>query len=144
MTKEEKYDYWLELAQYDLDTANAMFSSGRWFYVVFMCQQAIEKHCKGLYTIYLDKHAPQIHNIKQVFLCFADRLLVNVEQDKYDLFDSLSAFYLMNRYPDFSKQKAQQILKNEAEHLLNKSKEVFTWLLTLKPSTESPENTQQM
>jgi len=52
MTKEEKYDYWLELAQYDLDTAAAMFSSGRWFYVIFMCQQAIEKLCKGLYTIY--------------------------------------------------------------------------------------------
>jgi hypothetical protein len=38
MTNEEKYGYWLTHAQYDLDTAGAMFTSGRWFYVVFMCQ----------------------------------------------------------------------------------------------------------
>ena len=51
MTAEEKYVYWLELAKYDLESASSMHSTGRWFYVVFMCQQAIEKLCKGLYTI---------------------------------------------------------------------------------------------
>jgi HEPN domain-containing protein len=54
MTKEEKYRYWLELAQYDLDTAHAMHTGGRWFYVAFMCQQAIEKITKGLYNFYID------------------------------------------------------------------------------------------
>jgi len=141
MTKEEKYTYWFELAQYDLDTAAAMLSSGRWFYVVFMCQQAIEKLCKGLYTLYLDDNVPKNHNIKQIFLCFEGKLSVGVEEDKYHLFDSLSAYYLMNRYPDFSKQTNRQITKNEAELLLSKTKEVFSWLLTLKPSTELPENT---
>jgi HEPN domain-containing protein len=48
MTNEDKYAYWLKLAQYDLDSAGAMYTSGRWFYVAFMCQQAIEKSCKGL------------------------------------------------------------------------------------------------
>ena len=51
MTAEEKYAYWLELASYDLESAGAMNAAGRWFYVVFMCQQAIEKLCKGLYTL---------------------------------------------------------------------------------------------
>jgi len=67
MTEEEKFNYWIELAQYDLDTAAAMFSTGRWFYVVFMCQQAIEKYCKGLYTLYIDDSVPKIHNIKTIF-----------------------------------------------------------------------------
>jgi len=35
MTAEEKYTYLLELARYDLESAEAMFASGRWFYVVF-------------------------------------------------------------------------------------------------------------
>jgi len=144
MTKEEKYTYWLELAQYDFDTAAAMFTSGRWFYVVFMCQQAIEKLCKGLYTLYLDDNAPKIHNIKQIFLCFEEKLPVSADEDIYHLFDSLSAYYLMNRYPDFSRQANRQISKNEAELLLTKTKEVFSWLLTLKPSTKLPGNTPQM
>ena len=42
MTTEEKYTYWLELAQYDLESASAMFTTGRWFYVVFICQQAVK------------------------------------------------------------------------------------------------------
>ena len=133
MTAEEKYLYWLELAQYDLESADAMFSTGRWFYVVIMCQQALEKLCKGLYTLYLGDNVPKIHNIKQVFLCFKDKISVPFNVDIYNLFDSLSAHYLMNRYPDFTKQAKQQLCKSEAELLLTKSKEVFSWLLTLKP-----------
>ncbi|MCL2043117.1 MAG: HEPN domain-containing protein [Treponema sp.] len=134
MTSEEKFEYWLELAQYDLDTAASMFTSGRWFYVVFMCQQAIEKLCKGLYTLYLSDNVPKIHDIKQIFLCFEEKLPVTASEDTYILFNSLSAYYLTSRYPDFNKRI--QINKNEAELLLKKTKEVFTWLLTLKPSTE--------
>ena len=133
MTTEEKYAYWLEFAQYDLDSANAMFTSGRWFYVVFMCQQAIEKLCKGLYTLYLDDNVPKSHNIKQVFLCFEEKLTVTVDEDTYRLFDSLSAHYLSNRYPDFAKQTSKLLSKNEADLILTKTREVFSWLLTLKP-----------
>ena len=139
MTTEEKYAYWHELAQYDLESADAMFATGRWFYVVFMCQQAIEKLCKGLYTLYLNDNIPKIHNIKQIFLCFEEKLNVTVEEDKYHLFDSLSAYYLTTRYPDFTKQANRQVNEKEAKLLLTKTKEVFSWLLTLKPSIASPE-----
>jgi HEPN domain-containing protein len=133
MTAEEKYAYWFELAQYDLESADAMFATGRWFYVVFMCQQAIEKLCKGLYTLYLDDNVPRIHNIKQIFLCFEEKLSVSADEDTYFLFDSLSAHYLITRYPDFTRQTNRQMTKNEAELLLTKTRGVFSWLLTLKP-----------
>jgi HEPN domain-containing protein len=99
-----------------------------------MCQQAIEKLCKGLYSLYLDDNVPKIHNIKQIFLCFEEKLPMTIDEDIYHLFDSLSAYYLMNRYPDFTRQINRQVSKSEAEHLLTKTKEVFSWLLTLKPS----------
>ena len=54
LTTEEKYQYWLSYAQNDIDSAAVMLQGGRWFYTVFMCQQAIEKLVKGLYTIYVD------------------------------------------------------------------------------------------
>jgi len=133
MTPDEKYAYWSELAQYDLESADAMFITGRWFYVVVMCQQAIEKLCKGLYTLYIDDNVPKIHNIKQVFMCFEEKLPFKIDEDKYNLFDTLSAHYLTTRYPDFTKQINRQMGKNETEPLLEKTKEVFSWLLTLKP-----------
>ena len=47
MNNEEKYKYWLDIAEYDLETARAMYISGRYLYVAFMCQQAVEKNSKG-------------------------------------------------------------------------------------------------
>ena len=53
MELNEKYQYWIKHAQYDLDTADSMCQTGRWIYVVFMCQQAIEKSVKGMYGLLL-------------------------------------------------------------------------------------------
>ena len=33
---------WVDQAQYDLETAHAMLASGRYLYVLFCCQQAVE------------------------------------------------------------------------------------------------------
>jgi len=144
MTTEEKYIYWLELARYDLETASAMFSTGRWFYVVFMCQQAVEKCCKGLYTLYIDDNVPQIHNIKTIVSRFKDKLPVAVSEDTLLFFDSLSALYTTYRYPDFEENPGHQTNESEAKKILEKTREVFLWLLTLKPSLESPESTPSM
>ena len=132
MTIEEKYAYWFELAQYDLDTAASMFSAGRWFYVVFMCQQAVEKLCKGLYNFYVDDNIPRVHNIRFILAELETTLGVKIDGTVYDLADTLSAYYLNNRYPDFSKKPNTKIDKDRATHVFDKTKEAFEWLLTLK------------
>lgn len=37
----DKVTYWKELADYDIDTAEVMFTGGRWLYVGFMCHQVV-------------------------------------------------------------------------------------------------------
>jgi len=133
MTLQEKYEHWLDIAQYDLETAKSMLSSGRWVYVVFMCQQAVEKICKGLYTLYVDDNIPRIHNIKTIIGYFDDKLPVVIPEEKFDLFNTLSAYYLNNRYPDFVSKLSSQIKEEEAMKILSQTEEVFSWLLTLKP-----------
>jgi HEPN domain-containing protein len=91
MTKEEKYAYWLQLAQYDLDTAKTMYAGGRWFYVAFMCQQALEKLCKGLYNFYIDDNVPKIHNIPFILAKIEALLSLTVKPEVYDLIDTLSS-----------------------------------------------------
>jgi HEPN domain-containing protein len=110
-----------------------MLSGGRWFYVVFMCQQAIEKLVKGLYTLYVDDNFPHIHNIKSIIERFEDKLPVAIPDEALDFFDMLSAYYLNNRYPDFISKLSSQIKEKEANKILAETKEVFAWLLTLKP-----------
>ena len=133
MNAEDKFEYWLDIAQYDLESATTMLSGGRWLYVVFMCQQAIEKLAKGLYTLYIDDNIPRVHNIKSIIERFEDKLPVEIPEEKYRLFEALSAYYLNNRYPDYMSKLSTQITEVEAKKMLTLTKEAFTWLLTLKP-----------
>jgi len=120
------------LAQYDLDTAQTMHVGGRWHYVAFMCQQAIEKLCKGIYNYYIGDAIPRVHNIRFILAKIETSVSVSVKPEVYELIDTLSAHYLNNRYPDFSGQLNAGIDENKATDLLEKTREVFSWLLTLK------------
>jgi HEPN domain-containing protein len=132
MTSDEKYEYWLEIAQYDLDTADAMFATGRWLYVVLMCQQAIEKLVKGLFSFYLDGNPPKTHNIVWLANRLSDKFSVPISDDKNELFTALSKYYIGNRYPDFISKLSESVDKPETKRILEKSKEVFAWLQTMK------------
>jgi HEPN domain-containing protein len=132
MTSEQKYEYWLAHARYDLTTASSMFDTGRWFYVVFMCQQAVGKIVKGLYTLYVNDNVPHIHNIQTIFDRFSGALSAAVPAEIYRLFGVLSGYYISNRYPDFENTPDSSVDKNTAEMILKQTKEAVSWLMTLK------------
>ena len=46
-SNEQKAGYWLDLAAYDLETADVMLRGKRYLYVGFMCHQVVEKSLKG-------------------------------------------------------------------------------------------------
>jgi len=62
----DKVAYWLDIANYDLDTAEALYNSGRWLYVAFMCHQVIEKTLKAYWNAVRDDEPPYTHNHKRL------------------------------------------------------------------------------
>ena len=44
MTKDEKVQYWLDIAKYDIDTAETLQLGGRWLYETKQMLQWIEGH----------------------------------------------------------------------------------------------------
>ena len=62
----DKTAYWLDIADYDLDTAEAMHQTGRWLYVAFMCHQVIEKTLKAYWCATRDNDPPYTHNHKRL------------------------------------------------------------------------------
>jgi HEPN domain-containing protein len=134
MDAQEKFEYWLNIAQYDLDTAESLLESKRWLYVVFMCQQAVEKLVKGVYGFYIDAdNIPRIHNITRLVKEFEKQLHEPVKDEFYNLFNSLSGYYLNNRYPDYITELTKTISEHQARDIFAQTKEVFSWLQTLKP-----------
>jgi HEPN domain-containing protein len=134
LNDQEKFQYWLEHAQYDLETAEAMLKNGRWLYVVFMCQQAVEKLVKGLYGLYLDfDEMPRIHNIRTLIKRFEPRLPSSISPEYLHLFDTLTGYYINNRYPDYTEELAKKIKEGDSRRIHQETREAFEWLLTLKP-----------
>jgi HEPN domain-containing protein len=61
----DRIEYWIELSDYNLETAKAMLVTKRFLYVGFMCHQSIEKIFKAYYvkikrnsTIYTQSFIP--------------------------------------------------------------------------------------
>ena len=133
MRRLEKFNHWKSYAERDLDAAQAMFETGRWFYVLFMCQQAVEKLIKGVYSLYLEDDVPRTHNIEMLANQIEDNSNIFFNENIYLLFRLLSKYYLTNRYPNFINETAALADKHEVENIYQKTKEVFAWLLTLKP-----------
>ena len=129
----EKFEYWIDIAQYDLDTAEAMLKSGRWLYVVFMCQQAVEKLVKGLYILYVDDNVPKTHNIRVLIEKFENLLPEAVTVERYNLFEDLTIHYLNGRYADYKQKLSECLDEQAATDFCTQTKEVFAWLLTQKP-----------
>lgn len=141
MNSREKYEYWLEAAQYDLETAKAMLNAGRYVYVTFMCQQTIEKLTKGIYQLFTDNEPPMVHNIWNILKLLKkdvtfEKYLHNEAIDEKlieykGFFVELLAYYISGRYPSFKEKISTSIDANRAKRVLNKGIEVFIWLESL-------------
>ena len=55
--------HWIDLSKYDVDTAKAMLESKRYLYVLFTCQQSVEKMLKALIVKNTKSFPPKIHDL---------------------------------------------------------------------------------
>ena len=90
LMNEKVIQNWLKLADYDLETAQAMFDAQRFLYVAFMCQQAIEKILKALYVIQHQKTPPYTHNLIRLWEHLS--LSSKTGDDQYQLLEILNSY----------------------------------------------------
>ena len=116
-----------------------MLQTGRYTYVAFMSQQAVEKLVKGLFVLYTNREPVRTHNIWVVFKELMEKEQFKVQNgnlsekvEKYKpFFSDLLFYYIAERYPDYKQQLSSNITEIRAKEVLNKSEEVFEWLQSL-------------
>ena len=123
---DERIKYWLDTAEYDMDTADAMFETKRYLYVGFMCHLIVEKLLKAYYVKALDKTPPYSHNLR--LLAHESGLKDILDEEKLMFIISLQPFNIEARYPSY-KDGLQKKLNNEiCYQILSKTKELFQWI----------------
>jgi HEPN domain-containing protein len=121
-----KHEEWLKQADYDMDTADAMFRSGRYFYAVFMCHLSIEKSLKSLYTKILDDIPPKTHNL----LYLLDKIGKKPAQELEKFMTKLNTASVATRYPDDLAKIQAAYTEDITKDMITKSKEVLAWVKT--------------
>ncbi len=117
-------DEWFKQADYDMDTAEFMFSGERYFYSVFMCHLSIEKALKGIYIQKSKNAPPKTHNLLYL-LEFID---LELPEDMYDFVFTLNRVSVLTRYPDDLKKMLEDYNKEKTKEILGKGKELLRWL----------------
>lgn len=98
----KKVTYWIELSDYDIETAAAMLISKRYLYVGFMAHQAIEKILKAYFVKSNKETAPFSHSLSYIAKQSENFDLFSEEQK--DLIDMLEPLNIEARYPSHKKQ----------------------------------------
>ena len=117
-------DEWIKQAGYDLGTAEHMFKSGRYIYVVFMCHLSIEKALKGFYAESAQKEPPKTHDL--VFL--SEKARLKLPDRLMEFLDRLNNASVPTRYPDELKRLLKQYNKRKTSIILNETKDLLAWL----------------
>ena len=120
-------DQWADRARYDLDTARAMLAAGRWVYVLFCCQQAVEKALKAIIIARTGKLAPRIHSLPRL----AELAGMRPDEARMDFMAELSAFYIQSRYPEEIESLADTASHEKADAALRTAEETVEWLLSM-------------
>ena len=120
-------EQWAERAQYDLDTARAMLQSGRLLYVLFCCQQAVEKTLKGIIATRTEAFPPRLHNLVRL----AEHAGLELRQDRLNLLEDLSKYYIQTRYPEELASLSKYMSRQKSQQVLNETEAVVQWLSSM-------------
>lgn len=115
---------WFKQADYDLETAKAMFKTGRYIYSVFIAHLSIEKALKGLYAKKFSEDPPKIHNLNY----FCEKLELNFNKDLQNFIDNLNDLSIPVRYPDEIDRLLKDYKKTPTRKVLDKTKELLLCL----------------
>jgi len=87
---------WAQKARYDLETAESMSREGRFVYVLFCCQQSIEKILKAFLSDKTGEMPPRIHNLSRL----VEFLGLDLPSARAQFLGELSDYYIQSRYLD--------------------------------------------
>lgn len=125
----DKVAYWIDMADYDLETAKAMLFSQRYLYVGFMCHQAIEKVLKAVYSKQNpDSSPPYIHNLTK--LAKAVDVYCEMTERKKDFMDYLEPLNIEARYPSDKEQVLASLSHERCLTILEETDVLYQWIKT--------------
>lgn len=122
----DKVRYWVEMSDYDFDTAEAMLDTKRYLYVGFMCHQTIEKILKAYWSNVLEEPPLKIHSLSRL----AERSGLDKEMtdEQLDFIDELEPLNIEARYPSYKERLMKSLTAERCKELIKQTNELRIWI----------------
>lgn len=122
----DKVKYWVELSDYDLETARAMQVSRRYLYVGFMCHQCIEKILKAFYSQQFSSPPPFSHSLS--YLGRKAGLTALFSEEQKEVMDVLEPLNIEARYPSQKHNLMKYLNKERCHQILSETQQLQRWI----------------
>ncbi len=128
MKIDEHIKYWLNSADHDLDTAESLFSAGKYDWCLFLGHLVLEKGLKAFYVKDNENRMPpKTHNLVKL----AEKTTIPLNAELKFFLDEVNDFNLEVRYPEYKQEFYKTCTKKFTEEYLNKIKEHYKWIKSL-------------
>lgn len=119
----DKVTYWIEMSDYDFDTAKAMLETQRYLY---MCHQTIEKILKAYWSNVLKEPPLKIHSLSRL----AEKSSLNREmsEEQMDFIDALEPLNIEARYPSYKERLMKSLTVERCNELIEQTDRLRIWI----------------
>ena len=128
MNREDGIQYWVDIAEYDLETAKAMLEAKRFLYVGFMCHQVIEKILKAKYVAVHNEIPPYTHNL--MLLAKETKIHNLLSSKQINFIQELRPLNVESRYPEYKDKVYKLLNEKRCREILSDTEELFQWIKT--------------
>jgi HEPN domain-containing protein len=131
MTKEQHINYWINSAEEDRLSVEALLERKRYLHCLFWAHLTLEKLAKAIWVKHHEENLPpKIHNI--VWLLSNSN--VDLGKDRMEFLANFNDFQLSGRYPDYLNKIHEVCTEDFTTTELKKVKEIRTCLLEMLQS----------
>ncbi len=123
---DDKVKYWLELSDYDFETALAMLHSKRYLYVGFMCHQTIEKIFKAYYISLKSETAPYTHSLS--YLAKKGEFYETFAEEQKDFIDQIEPLNIEARYPSHKERLLKSLTYEKCMEIIQHTEDLQQWI----------------
>ena len=125
MKIEDHVQHWLDSAAHDWDTADHLFSTGKYDWCLFIGHLVLEKILKAHFVQDNDNQLPpKTHNLIKL----AENTRLSLTEEQKILLDEINDFNLEARYPQFKNEFYKKCSKEFSGYYFKQIEGMATWL----------------
>ena len=122
----EKTQYWLDLCEDDLLTAESLLKSDRFLHMGFFCHMIVEKALKAVIADKTNEMPPKIHDLLR--LATYSGAFDDLSEEQLSLIDRLKPLQIEARYPEHKERIAKTLTPKYCKQILTETEGFLCWI----------------